>query len=80
MAKGETRRRHCHVTKVFGFWIALGGTFLAGWLIRTPFMPSLLIGNVAGSASYLALALPAAHRAAGLWTSVSEHRTWRIKD
>lgn len=21
------------VTKVFGFWIALGGTFLAGWLI-----------------------------------------------
>jgi len=50
------------VTKVFGFWIALGGTFMAGWLIpRIGMMSSLLIGTVAGSASHLALALLAAH-------------------
>src|ERR1700761_93163 len=50
------------VTKVFGFWIALGGTFLAGWLIpRIGMMSSLLIGTVAGSASHLAFALLAAH-------------------
>jgi MFS transporter, PAT family, beta-lactamase induction signal transducer AmpG len=50
------------VTKVFGFWIALGGTFLAGWLIpRIGMMSSLLIGTIAGSASHLALAFLAAH-------------------
>ncbi len=38
------------VTKVFGFWIALGGTFMAGWLIpRIGMMASLIIGTVAGS-------------------------------
>ena len=38
------------VTKLFGFWIALGGTFLAGFLIpRIGMLPSLLIGTVAGS-------------------------------
>jgi PAT family beta-lactamase induction signal transducer AmpG len=31
---------------VFGFWIALGGTFMAGWLIpRIGMMSSLLIGG-----------------------------------
>ena len=42
------------VTKLFGFWIALGGTFLAGFLIpRVGTPPSLLIGTVAGSASHV---------------------------
>jgi hypothetical protein len=54
---------------------------LARWLIpRLGMMSSLLIGTVAGSASHLALVLPAAHRPVGLWTSVSEHRTQRISD
>src|SRR4051794_6274425 len=49
------------VTKLFGFWIALGGTFLAGFLIpRIGMLPSLLIGTVAGSASHVSLALLAA--------------------
>jgi PAT family beta-lactamase induction signal transducer AmpG len=40
------------VTKVFGFWIALGGTLLAGVVVRRfGMMKSLLIGTVAGSAS-----------------------------
>ena len=35
---------------VIGFWIALGGTFLAGWLIlRVGMTSSFLIGTVAGS-------------------------------
>jgi PAT family beta-lactamase induction signal transducer AmpG len=50
------------VTKVFGFWIALGGTFLAGVVVRKfGMMKSLLIGTVAGSASHLSLAWLAAH-------------------
>lgn len=50
------------VTKLFGFWIALGGTFLAGALIpRIGMLPSLIIGTVAGSASHLSLAYLAAH-------------------
>ncbi|HMO29084.1 MFS transporter [Enterovirga sp.] len=60
------------VTKLFGFWIALGGTFLAGWLIpRIGMMASLLIGTVAASASHLALAYLAAHGGGGgtaFWT------------
>ena len=45
------------VTKMFGFWIALGGTFLASSIVRKlgP-MTSLLVGTVAGSASHLSLA------------------------
>ncbi len=50
------------VTKLFGFWLGLGATFLGGWLIpRIGMMPSLLVGTVAGSASHLALAWLAAH-------------------
>jgi PAT family beta-lactamase induction signal transducer AmpG len=50
------------VTKVFGFWIALGGTLLAGLAVRRfGMMKSLLIGTVAGSASHLSLAWLAAH-------------------
>ena len=45
------------VTKIFGFWIALGGTFLAGYIVRKiGLIPSLLFGTVAGSASHLSLA------------------------
>lgn len=50
------------VTKVFGFWIALAATFLAGIVVRKfGMMKSLLIGTVAGSASHLSLAWLAAH-------------------
>ncbi|MCJ2032799.1 AmpG family muropeptide MFS transporter [Methylobacterium sp. J-068] len=60
------------VTKLFGFWIALGGTFLAGALIpRIGMLPSLLIGTVAGSASHLSLAYLSAHGGDGgtaFWT------------
>lgn len=50
------------VTKVFGFWIALGGTLLAGLVVKKfGMMKSLLIGTVAGSASHLSLAWLAAH-------------------
>jgi MFS transporter, PAT family, beta-lactamase induction signal transducer AmpG len=50
------------VTKVFGFWIALGGTLLAGLVVRRfGMMKSLLIGTIAGSASHLSLAWLAAH-------------------
>ncbi|WP_336487020.1 AmpG family muropeptide MFS transporter [Methylobacterium nigriterrae] len=60
------------VTKLFGFWIALGGTFLAGALVpRLGMLPSLLIGTIAGSASHLSLAYLAAHGGDGgtaFWT------------
>lgn len=45
------------VTKLFGFWIALGGTFFATYVVRKlGLMKSLLVGTVAGSASHLSLA------------------------
>ena len=70
--QGFTNTDIATVTKVFGFWIALGGTFMAGWLIpRIGMMSSLLIGTVAGSASHLALALLASHGGDGgkaFWT------------
>jgi MFS family permease len=70
--QGFTNTDIATVTKVFGFWIALGGTFMAGWLIpRIGMMSSLIIGTVAGSASHLALALLAAHGGDGgnaFWT------------
>jgi MFS transporter, PAT family, beta-lactamase induction signal transducer AmpG len=70
--QGFTNTDIAAVTKVFGFWIALGGTFAAGWLIpRIGMMSSLLIGTFAGSASHLALALLAAHGGDGgkaFWT------------
>jgi PAT family beta-lactamase induction signal transducer AmpG len=70
--QGFTNTDIATVTKVFGFWIALGGTFMAGWLIpRIGMMSSLLVGTVAGSASHLAFALHAAHGGDGgkaFWT------------
>jgi MFS transporter, PAT family, beta-lactamase induction signal transducer AmpG len=49
------------VTKLFGFWIAIAGTFLASFVVRAVgLIPSLLIGTVAGSASHLSLAWLAA--------------------
>jgi len=70
--QGYTNTDIATVTKVFGFWIALGGTFMDGWLIpRIGMMSSLLIRTVAGSASHLALALLAAHGGDGgkaFWT------------
>jgi MFS transporter, PAT family, beta-lactamase induction signal transducer AmpG len=70
--QGFTNTDIATVTKVFGFWIALGGTFVAGWLIPyIGMMSSLLIGTVAGSTSHLALALLAAHGGDGgkaFWT------------
>jgi MFS transporter, PAT family, beta-lactamase induction signal transducer AmpG len=70
--QGFTNTDIATVTKVFGFWIALGGTFAAGWLIpHIGMMSSLLIGTVAGSTSHLALALLAAHGGDGgkaFWT------------
>lgn len=60
------------VTKLFGFWIALGGTLLAGWLVpRIGILASLVIGTIAGSASHLSLAYLAAHGGEGgaaFWT------------
>jgi PAT family beta-lactamase induction signal transducer AmpG len=50
------------VTKLFGFWVALGGTFLAGYVVpRIGMMASLLVGTVFASASHLSLAYLAAH-------------------
>ena len=52
------------VTKLFGFWVGLAGTFFASFVMpRLGMMPSLMIGTVAGSASHLALAWLAAHGA-----------------
>ncbi|MDX7949766.1 MFS transporter [Lichenihabitans sp. Uapishka_5] len=45
------------VTKLFGFPVALAGTFLATWVVkRLGLMPTLLIGTVFASLSHLALA------------------------
>jgi PAT family beta-lactamase induction signal transducer AmpG len=44
------------VTKLFGFWVALGGTFLASYVVRkVGLVASLLVGTVMGSASHLSL-------------------------
>jgi MFS transporter, PAT family, beta-lactamase induction signal transducer AmpG len=45
------------VTKLLGFWIALGGTFLASYIVRkVGLVASLLVGTLVGSASHLSLA------------------------
>jgi PAT family beta-lactamase induction signal transducer AmpG len=50
------------VTKLFGFGVALGGTFLASYVVpRIGTMPSLIAGTVFGSASHLSLAYLAVH-------------------
>src|ERR1043166_8751246 len=48
--QGFTSTDIATIAKVFGFWIALGGTFMAGWWTpRIGMMASLVIGAVAGS-------------------------------
>ena len=50
------------VTKLFGFWVALGGTFLASFVVpRIGMMASLVVGTVFASASHLSLAYLAVH-------------------
>ncbi len=50
------------VTKLFGFWVALGGTFFAGYVVpRIGIMTSLIVGTVFASASHLSLAYLAVH-------------------
>ncbi len=50
------------VTKLFGFWVGLGGTFLAGAVVpRIGTMMSLIAGTVFASASHLSLAYLAVH-------------------
>ena len=57
------------VTKLFGFWIAIGGVFVAGVVVtRIGIMASLVVGTIAGSASHLALAYLAAHGGGAFWT------------
>lgn len=49
------------VTKLFGFWIAIAGTFFATYVVRRlGLMTTLLVGTIAGSASHLSLAWLAA--------------------
>src|ERR1700720_20109 len=56
------------VTKLFGFWVALGATFFSSYIIRRiGMMPSLLLGTVAGSASHLSLAWLSANGGGGFW-------------
>jgi len=56
------------VTKLFGFWVALGATFFSSYIIRRiGIMPSLLLGTVAGSASHLSLAWLSAQGGGGFW-------------
>ena len=50
------------VTKLFGFGVALAGTFLASFVVpRIGILASLVVGTVFGSASHLALAYLAIH-------------------
>ena len=45
------------VTKLFGFWVALAGTFVAGVIVsRIGMTASLIIGTLTGSLSHLSLA------------------------
>ena len=60
------------VTKLFGFGVALAGTFLASVVVpRIGILASLVVGTVFGSASHLALAYLAIHGGDGggaFWT------------
>jgi PAT family beta-lactamase induction signal transducer AmpG len=56
------------VTKIFGFGIAIAGTFFSAFLVRKlGMMSSLLIGTVFGSASHLSLAWLAANGHTNFW-------------
>ena len=50
------------VTKLFGFWVALAGTFMAGYIVpRIGMMASMVVGTIFASASHLSLAYLAVH-------------------
>jgi PAT family beta-lactamase induction signal transducer AmpG len=56
------------VTKLFGFWVALGATFFSAYVIRRiGMMPGLLLGTIAGSASHLSLAWLSASGGGSFW-------------
>ncbi|WP_374545845.1 AmpG family muropeptide MFS transporter [Rhodoblastus sp.] len=58
---GFSKAEIANVTKLFGFWVGLGGIFAGGIAVtRFGLMPSLLIGGIAASASHLSLAALAA--------------------
>jgi PAT family beta-lactamase induction signal transducer AmpG len=58
---GFSKAEIANVTKLFGFWVGLGGVFAGGVAVtRLGLMPSLLIGGIAASASNLSLAALAA--------------------
>jgi PAT family beta-lactamase induction signal transducer AmpG len=58
---GFSKAEIANVTKLFGFWVGLGGVFAGGVAVtRFGLMPSLLIGGIAASASHLSLAALAA--------------------
>ena len=58
---GFSKAEIASITKLFGFWVGLGGIFAGGLAIaRFGLMPSLLIGGIAASASHLSLAALAA--------------------
>ena len=58
---GFSKAEIANVTKLFGFWVGLGGIFAGGYAVtRFGLMPSLLIGGIAASASHLSLAALAA--------------------
>jgi len=60
------------VTKLFGFWVALGATFFSSYVIRRiGVMPSLLLGTVAGSAAHLSLAWLSVQGGGGFWIFVA---------
>lgn len=50
------------VTKLFGFWVGLAGTFLASFIMpRLGTMATMMLGTVSASASHLSLAWLATH-------------------
>ena len=54
------------MTKLFGFWVTLWGTFLAGYMVpRLGMLASLVFGTVFTSASHLSLAYLAANAEPG---------------
>jgi PAT family beta-lactamase induction signal transducer AmpG len=58
---GFSKAEIANVTKLFGFWVGLGGIAAGGIAIaRFGLMPSLLLGGIAASASHLSLAALAA--------------------
>jgi hypothetical protein len=69
------------VTKLFGFWVALGGTFFSAYVIRRiGMMPSLVFGTVVGSgASESRVALRARRRRFLVLRIRRQHRRFRLR-